>query len=127
MTRIDKSLEAVPYVQRAVARGYEISYDHDPDNRRRLDFSVRHGGKPAAHATFSVMKSQKVAQEESVYVYDEHQAHDVGTAIYVCAKLVTGYKLLRCGNQTEQEKALWNQPNRPWQSRADIFGGAGST
>jgi hypothetical protein len=113
MKRIDETVEADPTVQRVVAQGYEIRFSFRPGNQF-LDFKVFRGGKPVAHATFSVIPSHQEIQAEQVSVYEGHTRHGVGNAIYVCAKKLTGYTAIPAANQTEDGRLFWDQPNRPW-------------
>jgi hypothetical protein len=114
MKLIDKILEADHTVQKAVARGCKIKHSFRSLDDKLLDFKVFNGGRPAAHATFSVIKPRKEIQAERVNVYPGHERRGVGNAIYVCAVKLTGYKPIPAANQTEEGRAFWNQPNRPW-------------
>jgi hypothetical protein len=112
MKRIDKSLEADPTVQKAVAQGYEIRYSYQPD-AFRLDFQLLHGGQAVGQAVFTVMPSQQVVQAELADVQPEHRRRGLASAIYVCAEKITGCTLIPGANQTEDGKAFWDRLHRP--------------
>ncbi len=113
MKPIAEALKVHECVRKVVELGYEISYDYR-DDKPFLDFQVMHGGRPAGHATLQLVPDTGTLHVEAVEVYDGHKGNGVGNALCVCATLLTGFTIATSTAQSEEGRAFWNQPNRPW-------------
>lgn len=113
MKPLTEHLSAHPAVTKVVQMGYSILYDYR-DHGRLLDFVVTHGGRPAGNACFGLREATKEVVCETIEVFERHRRRGVGTVLYVCAGLLTKFTVRPAANQTDDGRAFWNQPTKPW-------------
>ena len=113
MTAINEELRSHSAVDKIYQLGYSISHQFR-SNGRFLDLQVRSQGLPAGHACFELRTQDRQVVAERLSVFDGHRRKGVANALYVVAKYLTGFEVVRATSQTDDGRAFWAQPNRPW-------------
>jgi hypothetical protein len=65
-------------------------------------------------AVFRLIHESRQIQNEQIFIEQDHRRRSIGNALYVVAKRLSGYEVIPGANQTEDGRAFWNQPNRPF-------------
>jgi hypothetical protein len=118
-----------PAFDKIRAGGYSIEYwmESDPDTPagspaelRELCVTVRHGGEPLATANFADRRNSAGARVGTSEVHADHRHRGLANAMYVFAEMVFQKPLIDYGHdQTDDARALWAQPNRPFGNPED--------
>ena len=113
MTEVDGSLAALAPVQRVYRLGYRIRYRFRPESRH-LDLAVDLAGRPVGHACVRYDESRRVQRTETIHVRAGHRRRGIANATMVCSLRLTGCRPEPATSQTDEGRAWWAQPNRPW-------------
>ncbi len=106
--------------ERLYSQGYEIWYmiqtvEQCP-NMRNLSVEVRHGELIVASADFD--DDSRSSHCQNVLVEAAHRRKGIAKALYVFAEKVLGKRLWNLWDgssiQSEEAKAMWANPNRPF-------------
>jgi hypothetical protein len=108
---IDADLKKHPAVQRVVEQGYRIEYSFR-EGPPFLDLDAWHGRRRVGWTTACFNKGEMYL--ETIHTVEDLQHRGIATALMICAVQLTACKPRKAANQTEDGRALWAQPNRPW-------------
>ena len=96
--------------------GYQIRHEKPYKNKGRMESIsvVSLDGVDVARFKFAYSKANNELNVLAADVHPDHQRKGIATAVYNQMESKTNLKLTPTSSQTQDARALWNQPNRPF-------------
>jgi hypothetical protein len=113
MQSLNAEMMALPTVQKICRLGYVVKYEFHK-LLPNLSIYVYQDGLPVATACFQFDKPSRMQFTETIDVYAGHRRKGIANALMVCSIHLTGCKPKPASGQTNDGRAWWEQPNRPW-------------
>jgi GNAT superfamily N-acetyltransferase len=120
LNSVDSQLASNPALQKVIQLGYEIKHKRE-NNRPFLRIEAFHGGRTVGFLCVEIVPALGQIHAENILVMPEHRRKGLADAMMVCAEQLTGLVIVRAANQTDEGRALWNRPNRPWGNTTNEF------
>lgn len=102
--------------------GYQIRHEKPYKNKGRMESVsvVSLNGVDVARFKFAYSKKNNQLNVLAAEVHPDHQRKGIATAVYSQIEKKTNLKLTPTLSQTQDARALWAQPNRPFGKSQDI-------
>src|SRR5262249_31788456 len=110
---VDDELAAHPSVRKIGLLGYQLRYKHER-NRPFLMVEASLNGRRVGWLRAEMNRGLGQVHADNIVVTPQHQRLGVASAMMVCTEAMTGLTMVPARNQTEEGRALWGQPNRPF-------------
>lgn len=106
--------------------GYQIRHEKPYKNKGRMESIsvVSLNGVDVARFKFAYSKKNNQLNVLAAEVHPDHQRKGIATAVYSQIEKKTNLKLTPTLSQTQDAKALWAQPNRPFGKSEDLEKGS---